>query len=379
MSVHESEVETSMTASGRARRRFLKHTALAAASASTAAMLPAVTLTATQASVKAPLGSCPDLKAPMKDVDGKVAFITGGDSGVGLGIARAFTDAGMKVVISYRTKSHLDEAMKYLESAKNRVHAISVDVTDRPGMEKAAAETVQVFGKVHVLVNNAGVALNGAAPLSRATYDDWDWMMGVNLTGVFNGVHSFLPRIQAHGEGGQIVTTSSMRGLYAVDDAGCYCTSKYAVVGMMESLRAEFVNTNIGASVFLPGLVTSNVWDSNRNRSRDLANTGTKTDPKTIAAERNVVNDPKLAMSALEAGRLMLRGMRNNDLYILTHPEFAQIMRDRNEALMASIPMDLHPTEERMAYGRALAQNSIYITERDHERCTRAAHAKKDS
>jgi NAD(P)-dependent dehydrogenase (short-subunit alcohol dehydrogenase family) len=379
MSVHDGKTRASMTASGRARRQFLKHTALATASASTAAMLPTLARTATQASVQAPLGSCPDLKAPMKDVDGKVAFITGGDSGVGLGIARAFTDAGMKVVISYRTNSHLEEAMKYLESAKDRVHAINVDVTDRPGMERAAAETVQVFGKVHVLVNNAGVTLSGNAPLSRATYDDWDWLMGVNLTGVFNGVHTFLPLIQAHGEGGQIVTTSSMRGLYAVSDAGCYCTSKYAVVGMMEALRAEFANTNIGASVFLPGLITSNVWDWNRNRSSKLANTGTKIDPQAMAAERNVVNDPKLAMSALEAGQLMLRGMRKNDLYILTHPEFAPIMHVRNEALIASIPQDLHPTEERIAYGRSLAQNSIYVTERDHQRCAPAPRAKKES
>jgi NADP-dependent 3-hydroxy acid dehydrogenase YdfG len=376
MSDYKGEIKTPITASGRERRQFLKRTALAAAGASAATMLSAMARSAPQATAQAP---CPDLKAPMKDVDGKVAFITGGDSGVGLGIARALTDAGMKVVITYRTKSHLDEAMKYLESAGDRVHAISVDVTDRPGMERAAAETVEVFGKVHVLVNNAGVAFTGDAPLSRATYDDWDWLMGVNLNGVFNGVHTFLPRIQAHGEGGQIITTSSMRGLYAVSDAGCYCTSKYAVVGMMEALRAEFLGTNIGASVFLPGLVTSNVVDSNRNRPSNLADSGTKVDPKTIAAIRNVVNDPKLAMNPLEAGQLMLRGMRNNDLYILTHPEFAQIMRDRNEALIASIPVDLRPTDERVAYGRSLAQNSIYVTERDRQVCAQTARAKKQS
>jgi NAD(P)-dependent dehydrogenase (short-subunit alcohol dehydrogenase family) len=379
MSDHEDEIKTPMTASGRTRRHFLKRSALAAAGASAATMLPAMARTATQATAQAPLRSCPDLKAPMKDVDGKVAFITGGDSGVGLGIARALVDAGMKVVITYRTKNHLDEAMKYLESAGDRVHAINVDVTDRPGMERAAVETVQVFGKVHVLVNNAGVALPGDAPLSRATYDDWDWLMGVNLNGVFNGVHTFLPRIQGHGEGGQIITTSSVRGLFAVGGAGTYCTSKFAVVGMMEALRAEFVGTNMGASVFLPGLVTSNVMDSNRNRPSNLAATGTKVDPKMTAAARNTIRDPKLAMDPLEAGQLLLRGMRNNDLYILTHPEFAQIMRDRNEALIASIPVDLRPTYERVAMGRSLAQNSIYITERDRALCAQAARAKKES
>ena len=375
MSVNSDEIKSSMTASGRARRDFLKHTALAAAGASTAAMVPNLAQTAPQAGEIPP--GCRDFNAPMKDVEGKVAFITGGDSGVGLGIARALTDAGMKVVISYRTKSHLDEAMKYLGSAQDRVHAINLDVTDRAAMESAAAEVVRVFGKVHVLISNAGVELTGDAPLSRATYEDWDWLMGVNLNAAFNGVHSFLPRIQAHGEGGQIITTSSARGLFAVSNAGCYCTSKYAVVGLMESLRAEFVNTNIGASVFLPGLVTSNVWDSSRNRSVSSANTGANVDPQMLAAEKNVINDPKLALSALEAGQLMLRGMRRNDLYILTHPEFAQVMRARNEALLAAIPTDLHPSAERVAYARSVAENSIYVSGRDHDLCAKAARTRQ--
>jgi NAD(P)-dependent dehydrogenase (short-subunit alcohol dehydrogenase family) len=375
MAKRKVDSSTPMTASSRARRQFLAGTAFTAAGASAAALLPAMA----QAGAKAPPRSCPDLKTPMKDVEGKVAFITGGDSGVGLGMARAFTDAGMKVVITYRTTSHLDEAMSYLESAGKRVHAISVDVTDRPGMEKAAAETLQVFGKVHVLVNNAGVSFTGNAPLSRATYDDWDWVMGVNLNAVFNGLRSFLPRIQAHGEGGQVITTSSMRGLFAVGDAGCYCTSKFAVVGMMEALRAEFVNTNIGVSVFLPGLVTSNVLDSTRNRSSALAETGAAVDPAMVSAAKKIINDPKLALTPLEAGRLVLRGMRNNDLYILSHPEFAPIMQARSEALMASIPADLHPTEERLAHGRAIAQNSIYGAERDRQLCAQGARARKAS
>jgi len=365
----EDKRQIPMSVSSRTRRQFLQGTVLTAAGASAAAMLPAVAWTAATAGAESPPRSCPDPKAPMRDVDGKVAFITGGDSGIGLGIARAFTGAGMKVVITYRTKSHLDEAMAQLASAGDRVHAIGVDVTDRPGMESAAAESVRVFGKVHVLVNNAGVAFTGDAPLSRATYEDWDWLMGVNLNGVFNGLHTFLPRIQAHGEGGQIITVSSMRGLFAVGNAGGYCTSKFAVVGMMEALRSEFINTNIGTSVVLPGLVTSNVADSNRNRSSGLTDTGTKVDPKSIAEANKMINDPKLALTALEVGALVLRGMRHNDLYILTHPEFVPIMRDRNEALMASIPSDLHPTDERLAHGRAMAQNAIYGAERDRQLC----------
>ena len=163
---------------GRSRRGFLGTAALATAATATAGLIAGCRAVATAAEASA---SCADVPAPMREVEGKVAFITGGDSGIGLGIARAFTDAGMKVVITYRTRSHLDEAMKLLAGAGDRVHAINLDVTDRAAIEKAAAETIQVFGKVHVLVNNAGVAVIGG--LSRASYEDWDWAMSVNAGG----------------------------------------------------------------------------------------------------------------------------------------------------------------------------------------------------
>jgi len=217
----------------------------------------------------------------MKDVEGKVAFITGGNSGIGLGIARACVDAGMKVVITYRTKSNLDDAMEHLKHAGDRVHAVNVDVTDRAAMEKAADETVKVFKKVHVIVNNAGVAVVGG--LSKATYDDWDWAMGVNLNGVFNGIHTFLPRIQSHGEGGQVVATSSLAGLLGHGPAAVYTATKFAVVGMMEALRAELDGTNIGVSVFCPGIVNTNIGKSARNRPSNLPDTGFKLDPKMVA------------------------------------------------------------------------------------------------
>ncbi len=155
------------------RRRFLGGAALAAAG-TTAALVPGLRTAAAEASS----GSCPSIPTPMKDVEGAAAFITGGDSGIGLGIARAFTDAGMKVVITYRTKSHLDEAMTYLKAAGDRVHAVNLDVTDRAGFEKAAVETIDKFKKVHVIVNNAGVGVIGG--ISTATFDDWDSGMSVN-------------------------------------------------------------------------------------------------------------------------------------------------------------------------------------------------------
>jgi NAD(P)-dependent dehydrogenase (short-subunit alcohol dehydrogenase family) len=380
MSEHDESPQQPLSRSGRARRRFLGGTALAAAGASASALtraLPAAAAPSPGTGADPTSGACPSVPTPMRDVEGKVAFITGGDSGIGLGIARAFTDAGMKVVITYRTRAHLDEAMKYLAGAGNRVHAISLDVTDRAAMERAAAETEQVFKKVHVVVNNAGVGIVGG--LSAATYDDWDWGMSVNVNGVFNGIHTFLPRIRAHGEGGQIVATSSLAGLIAHGPAGVYTASKFAVVGMMEALRNELADANIGVSVFCPGLVNTNIGTSNRNRPSTLADSGFKPDPKMMARMRAGMKEmrgPPPGMDPLEAGRRVLQGVRDNDLYILTTPEYEAEFRARGEAIVASLPTDVHAPQARVTLGRMIMGNTVYATVRDRKRCERGRSQK---
>jgi NAD(P)-dependent dehydrogenase (short-subunit alcohol dehydrogenase family) len=366
-----------LTPGGRSRRGFLGSAALAAASATaTAGLIATGRSVATAAEATA---SCPDVPAPMHDVEGKVAFITGGDSGIGLGIARAFTDAGMKVVITYRTRAHLDEAMKLLAGAADRVHAISLDVTDRAGMEKAAAETVQVFGKVHVLVNNAGVAVIGG--LSRASYEDWDWAMSVNAGGVFNGVRTFLPRIQAQGEGGQVVSVSSLAGLLGHAPAGVYTASKFAVVGMMEALRAELADTNIGVTVFCPGIVNTNIGSSARNRpagdgaAAPKMDPGFKMDPAMMAQLQKAMSQSHgvpPGMDPLDAGQRVLRAVRNNDLYVLTTPEFESEFAARGEAILAALPTDVSVSQPRELMGRMILGKTPYAAERDRRRCERA-------
>ena len=159
----------------------------------------------------------------MKDVAGKTAFITGGVSGVGLGIAKVFAGVGMKTVITYRRQDHLDQAMGWFKARPHLiVHAIRVDVTDRQGLVRAADEAERVFGKVHVLCNNAGVNVFG--PLDAATYEDWEWVMGVNFWGVVNGINTFVPRIKAHGEGGHIINVASMASFITGPQAGLYTT-----------------------------------------------------------------------------------------------------------------------------------------------------------
>ncbi|HUN26479.1 MAG TPA: SDR family NAD(P)-dependent oxidoreductase [Steroidobacteraceae bacterium] len=376
MSAHDEPKSRKMSGAGRERRRFLERTVFAAAGSPAAAWLSPLAAAAADHGTVAPR-ECPALPTPMREVDGKVAFVTGGDSGIGLGIARAFTEAGMKVVITYRTKAHLDQALEQLAAAAKRVHAIKVDVTDRAGLERAAEETEHTFGKVHVLVANAGVAVIG--PLSTATYDDWDWGMGVNATGVFNSIRTFLPRIKKHGEGGQIVATASLAGLLGHSSAAVYTASKFAVVGMMEALRGELMESRIGASVFCPGLVNSNIGSSNRNRPSSLADSGFKPDPKAfarMAKQMRQMRGPPPGMDPLEAGRLVLAAVRNNDLYVLTTPEFAPQFRARGEAIVASLPAHLKVPETRVALEHMIVGRDIYTIERDRRRCERARSRK---
>jgi NAD(P)-dependent dehydrogenase (short-subunit alcohol dehydrogenase family) len=270
----------------------------------------------------------------VKDVVGKVAFITGGVSGIGLGIAKAFALAGMKVVISYRRQDHLDEAMAWFKARPQLVvHAIKLDVTDREGMKRAAEETVRVFGKVHVLCNNAGISVFG--PMDEATYEDWEWVMGVNFGGVVNGLVSFLPHIKAHGEGGHVVNVASMAAFLAGPQAGIYTTSKFAVRGLTECLRYNLAPHDIGVSLMCPGLTKSNIHEAALHRPDEFANTAFPVDPglvKQLEALHSSGMDP------LEVGEKTLRGLLRNDLYIFSHPEFEAEFREIFDGIIAALP-----------------------------------------
>ena len=279
----------------------------------------------------------------MENVEGRVAFITGGASGIGFGMAKVFSSAGMKVVIADIRQDHLDQAMALFENAGDMIHPIKLDVTDRGAMENAAQETLRTFGKVHVLCNNAGVNLFG--PIQQATYEDWDWVLSVNLGGVINGIQTFLPRIRSHGEGGHIVNTASMSGIYVSGGVGVYTTSKFAVVGLSEALCLDLQPDNIGVSVLCPGFVNSKIYDCGRTRPDRLARSG-----YTIGEEQmerlKIVHD-EIGMDPVEVGQKVLSAIRKNDLYIFTHSEFREDIRKRNEALIAATP-DEPPDPRRM-------------------------------
>jgi NAD(P)-dependent dehydrogenase (short-subunit alcohol dehydrogenase family) len=291
----------------------------------------------------------------MQNVKDKVAFITGGASGIGLGIAKAFVNAGMKVVITDIRQDHLDESMaifKKLGQERN-VHAIKFDVTDREAFARAADEAERVFNKVHVLCNNAGIGILGSIKLAK--FDDWDWGLSVLIGGVVNGIQLFLPRILKHGEGGHIITTSSMGGVLPLNESSIYSTAKAGVVAMCESLRGELAKDNIGVSAFCPGPVATNIQEIGRYRPEKYKNSGFAEKEAELKQRPNSPN----WMSIEECGERVLRGMQRNDLFIFTHREFREGLVERMEAMLACFP-DEEINQARAREIPFLISNPIY-------------------
>jgi len=292
----------------------------------------------------------------MEQVQGKNAFVTGGASGIGLGMVRAFVNAGMRVAIADLRADHLEAAVKSLD-AGDRVVPLKLDVTDRQAYARVAREAEQALGAIHVLCNNAGIGLAG--PAKDATYDDWDWVLGVNLGGVVNGIVTMVPRMLKHGEGGHIVNTSSMSGIMPNPGTIQYTAAKAAVVAISEVLRTELAAANIGVSAFCPGPVQTQIQKSGETRPATLARTGYAEADKRRAANLNA----KLWMDPNKVGELVLEGIRKNWLYIFTHNEFGPGIKERCEALMAAVPKG-EPNPEFVAAVPFLLHNAIFTEKR---------------
>ena len=260
----------------------------------------------------------------LQDLEGKVAVVTGGASGIGKGIARRLKSQGMTVVIADIEQAALEQA-----AAELGVTGIRVDVSSFDSVQALADEVMQRFGAVHVVCNNAGVGSVGK--LADMTLSDWKWILEVNLWGVIHGVKAFLPRLLANPEGGHIVNTASMAGLSVLPTLGGYTVSKFAIVAFSETLAQELAadGAKVGVSVLCPGPVRSNLKASSRNRPAALADAGlVDTDLETSedGAQMQWL-DPD------EAGEVVVRAIRRGDLFAITHPEMAPLVEQRHRQI----------------------------------------------
>lgn len=271
----------------------------------------------------------------MEDFAGKVAVITGGASGIGRAIAEKCLRLGIKVVLSDIEQSALTAAETELTSSGGEVLSVKTDVSKRSEVESLARQAYEAFGAVHLLFNNAGVAAGGAP--WEATWNDWEWVLGVNLWGVIHGVKVFTPLMLAQKTEGHIVNTASMAGLTVGSFSAPYSVTKHAVVALSESLYLTLQKQNalVKASVLCPGLVNTSINDAERNRPAALAN-----EPAPLSAEMQAGRAAFNALMAASAppqqiAEAVFEAIRKERFYILTHPEWMEIVRLRTEKLLA--------------------------------------------
>ena len=273
---------------------------------------------------------------PITSFEGKIAFITGGASGIGLGIAKVLVERGARVVLADLRQDHIEDALAEFAGGgkSNAVSALQLDVTNREKYREAAQKMRDEFGGIDILVNNAGVGLEG--PLLEATYADYDFGFGVNVGGVINGFTEFLPQMVAHGRGGHIVSTASLAAEVVMpSQMAIYAASKAAVCHFCESVKAELADHDIGVSILLPGPVKSRIHETHQNRPDHLREaSGFKASEEKLS--RRIVGENW--MEAEDAGRLVADGILANETYIVTHGFYKDAMRARAEAVLAATP-----------------------------------------
>lgn len=270
----------------------------------------------------------------MKDFAGRTAFVTGGANGVGLGIVRALLNEGVKVAIADIRQDAIDRALASLDNRE--VMGVQLNVMDRTGFAEAADRVEAQFGPVSLLFNNAGINL--FQTIEDSSYDDWDWVLGVNLNGVINGVQTFAPRMKARAlsgavKGGHITNTASMASFIAGGAPGIYNTAKFAVRGLTYSLRHSMCDYGIGVSAVHPGLVKSHIFASDDVRPDDLKGA---MKPVDEAAVKRLEGIHEFGMEPDVIGTRILDGIRENRANIFTHPDhkaeveqlFAEILAD---------------------------------------------------
>ena len=271
----------------------------------------------------------------MRELDGKVAVVTGGGSGIGRAMALAFADEGMDVAIGDIEAGPAEAVAGEVRAKGRRAIAVVCDVAAVASVRALAASTRAELGGAHVVCNNAGVVAN--SPTATMSDTDWSWVLGVDLDGVVNGIQAFLPGLVEQGEG-HIVNTSSMAGLIPLAAPGIisYTAAKYGVMGITETLHGELEGTGVGASVLCPGIVNTRIGESARNRpdadaappSPPPAELPPDAEPPRIIGGEPI--EPEVV------ARRVVEAVKGNELYIVTHPETRGPVEERFAAILAA-------------------------------------------
>ena len=279
----------------------------------------------------------------MRDFKGKTAIVTGAASGIGLGIAKALAHAGTNIVLADLRPEPLEVARKTIEAIGVKAVGVTIDVSDPDSVAAAGKAALDAFGALHIAVNNAGVAMHGT-PIEKVSLQEWEWVMGVNIKGVINGIRTFVPMIRSHGQGGHVVNTGSVSSLFVREgrNQGAYAMTKYAVLALSEALEQELAGSGIGVSILCPGGVNTAIFDSAATRPDRFG--GSYQRPEQEAMK---VGFASQALDPAIVGRRVLQAIQDEEFYVLTHTmernditaRFARITAafDRADVVMPTI------------------------------------------
>lgn len=264
----------------------------------------------------------------MQDLSGRVAVITGGASGIGLATARRLAREGMRLVLADIRQDTLDTAVKEIQALGAEVLGIQTDVGDLDQVQALADKTFAHFGGVHLVFNNAGVAVFG--PIQDMRHEDWEWVLRIDLWGVIHGVEVFVPRLIAQGQGGHIVNTASFAGLVPNQGLGVYCVAKYGVVALSECLSRDVSQHGIGISVLCPMVVETNIFN-NSMRDRPAGPDGAEMPRQKVSGGQENLKGRTLPVD--EVAEKVVHAVKKGELYIVTHEEARPFIRRRFERI----------------------------------------------